>query len=106
MSNDTTPTTDAARPTDLATARAMRKQKTPSFTVVPIGHQEVDGGDGYIYIIPKYHMRDKDGNLAGYHTEFGDVVAVISAEPIRMRKSTGLIVTGQQVPSGIQVVKR
>lgn len=80
------------QPIDINTQRQQRKEaRPPSFVVIAAGQQEFIGDDGYVYVVALFRPRDKDGNLAAYRTEFGDVPVILRSDPIRVRRHSGIL---------------
>lgn len=68
-----------------------KAKRPPTFTLVPAGMQQQVGPDGQPYIVPLFHLRDKDGNIAALNTPKGAIPFTLVGAPINVAQVPGLV---------------
>lgn len=94
---------------DQRVKRELQKAQktTASFTLLPAGSEQMTTPDGLVLEVHHFHLRDKDGNLAGLKTVHGDVLLRVSTDPVVVGKQSILVAqSGAQLPTTPIVPKR
>lgn len=96
MSDDPKPIADQRAKRDL-----QRAQKTAmSFTLLPAGSEQMTTPEGLILEVHYFHLRDKDGNIAGIKTPNGDVLLRVSSDPVVVGQQSIIVSKqGTQLPT-------